>query len=89
MRHKSVLSITLSIEQGLLLLANPLCVQILTSCLGRASYLYKVKVCHFIVNGNHIHMVIVVISPQDACNFIGYFKAEVAHRINILIKEKN
>ena len=85
MRHKSVLSVTLSIEQGLLLLANPLCVQILTTCLGRASYLYKVKVCHFIVNGNHIHMVIVVISPQDACNFIGYFKAEVAHRINILL----
>ena len=83
-RHKSVLSVTMSVERGLLLLSNPLCMIILKSCLARSCYLYKVDICHFIVNGNHIHMVFVVINPKDAKNFIGHFKAEVAHRINII-----
>jgi hypothetical protein len=74
----------MSVEQGLLLLSNPLCLLILRSCLARAAHLYKVDICHFLVNATHIHMVFVVINPEHACKFIGYFKAEVAHRINII-----
>ena len=84
MRHKSVLSVTMSVEQGLLLLSNPLCLLIIKSCLARSSYLYKVDICHFLVNSTHIHIVFVIINPDHAPKFVGHFKAEVAHRINIL-----
>ena len=84
MRHKSVLSVTMSVEQGLLLLSNPLCLLIIKSCLARSSYLYKVDICHFLVNSTLIHIVFVIINPDHAPKFVGHFKAEVAHRINIL-----
>jgi Transposase IS200 like len=83
-RHKSVLAVTMSLEQGLILLSNPLCLSMIKSCLARSSFLYKVDICHFIVNGNHIHLIFVVIAPVDACKFVGHFKAEVAHRINAI-----
>ena len=87
-RHKSVLFVTFSLERGLLLLSNPLCQTIIKSCLSRAQHLFPVKICHFIVHANHIHLVLVVISPKDTCDFIGHFKAEVAHRLNITLGYK-
>ena len=83
--HGSVVFVTMSLEQGLLLLANPLCEQILRSALARAQNLHPVRNCHLIVEGTHIHLVIVVIGPDDAAHFIGHFKAEVAHRFNTLM----
>lgn len=82
-RNKDVLFVTFSLEQGLLLLANPFSRCIIQGCLARAKAMYPVRLSHFIVNGNHIHLLLVVINPQDTANFIGYFKAEVAHRFNI------
>ena len=41
--------------------------------------------CHFLIHSNHVHFIFVVIDPTDACKFMGYFKAEVAHRLNILM----
>lgn len=75
---------TASLEQGLLLLANPLCQSILKSCLAKALSWFPVRLCHFVVEANHVHMVYVVKNPSDACKFMGYFKAEVAHRMNKL-----
>jgi hypothetical protein len=80
----SVLFATASLEQGLLLLSNPLCQCILKSCLVKALNWYPVKLCHFIVQANHVHMLYVVKDPSDAARFMGYFKAEVAHRMNIV-----
>jgi REP element-mobilizing transposase RayT len=85
MPHNSVIFATFSLEQGLFLLANSLCIQILKSCMARALELYPIKLCHFVVNGNHVHIFFVVIDPTDATKFIGHFKAEVAHRINIIL----
>jgi hypothetical protein len=82
--HGAVVFASLSLEQGLLLLANPLCQLIIRSCLARAKFLYPVRLCHFIIEGNHVHMIFVVIDPSDACHFVGHFKAETAHRINQL-----
>ena len=80
--HNSVLFVTFSLEQGLLLLSNPTCQTIIKSCLARAQFLYPVKICHFIVNGNHLHLILVVQNPADVPAFIGHFKAETAHRFN-------
>ena len=82
--HGSVLFTTFSLEQGLLLLSNPLSLCIIQSCIARALELYPVRLCAVNAEGNHIHMVYVVICPTAAANFIGYLKAEIAHRMNIL-----
>ncbi|MEY4669203.1 MAG: hypothetical protein RL518_1902 [Pseudomonadota bacterium] len=83
--HGSVLFCTFSLEEGLLLLANPLCQGIVKSCLARATELYPVRICHIIVEATHIHLVLVVIDPDDVSAFFRYFKAESAHMINGLL----
>ena len=77
-----VLYVTSSIEVGLLFLCNPLCTAILKSCLSAALAKYRVRLCHFIIEPNHFHMIIVVENPEDVPEFYKYFKAETAHRIN-------
>jgi len=66
-------------------LANPLCQAIVKSCLARACEKYPVKVCHFLVEATHIHLVLVVIDPDDVQQFFRYFKTESAHMINGLL----
>jgi REP element-mobilizing transposase RayT len=80
--HKSVLFVTFSIEQGLLLLANPLCQAIVKSCLARAQFKYPVRISAFIINANHVHLVMVVDNPDNVTSFIQYFKTESAHMLN-------
>lgn len=86
--HKSVLFVTFSVEEGLLLLSNPLCLAMIKSCLARAQFLYPVRICHFLVEATHIHMVLVVTNPDDVCQFVKYFKTESAHMINRLLGRK-
>lgn len=83
--NASVVFVTFTVEEGLLLLANPLCESILKSCLAAAQKLYPVKVCHFIVEATHIHMIVVVYNPSDLPAFVGHFKTESAHMINRLL----
>jgi len=83
--HGSVVFVTFGLEQGLLLLANALCINTMKSCLAKSASLYKVRICHFIVHSNHVHMTFVIHNPSDVPKFIGHFKAEVAHRLNILL----
>ena len=83
--HGSVLFCTFSVEEGLLLLANPLCKAIIKSCLARAQSLYPVRICHVVVEATHVHILIVVINPDDVHAFIRHFKTESAHMINRLL----
>ena len=83
--HGSVLFCTFSLEEGLLLLANPLCQAIVKSCLAAASLLYPVRICHIIVEATHIHLVLVVINPDHVDAFFRHFKTESAHMINGLL----
>jgi REP element-mobilizing transposase RayT len=83
--HGSVLFCTFSVEQGLLLLANPLSQALIKSCLARACELYPVRICHIIVEATHVHLVLVVINPDDVQEFFRHFKAESAHMINGLL----
>ena len=83
--HGSVLFCTFSLEEGLLLLANPLCQAIVKSCLAAACSLYPVRICHILVEATHIHLVLVVINPDHVEAFFRHFKTESAHMINGLL----
>jgi hypothetical protein len=80
--HGSVLFCTVSLEEGLLLLANPLCQAIVKSCLAAACAMYPVRICHILVEATHIHLVLVVIDPDHVEKFFRHFKTESAHMIN-------
>ncbi len=82
---KNVLFITTSLEEGLLLKANPLMRAIVESCLAKAQKLHKVRICHFTFEDNHVHLILVVENPEDVSDFMGRFKTESAHAINRLL----
>ena len=86
--HGSVLFVTFSIEQGLLLLCNPLCEAIIKSSLGRAQFVHPVDIVAFLIEASHVHMVVVVKNPDDVSGFVKCFKTETAHAINRLLGRK-
>src|SRR5688572_30273179 len=86
--HGSVVFLTISIEEGILLLPNPLTEAIIKSCLARAQHLHPLRICHFIVEGTHIHLFVVIENPDDLCGFTERFKTESAHMINRLLGRK-
>ena len=83
--HKSVIWCTFSVEEGLLLLSNPLCMAIIKSCLVAAQALHPVTICHLLVEATHVHMLLVVNNPDDVPDFIRCFKTESAHMLNRLL----
>lgn len=82
---KSVLFITTSLEEGLLLKSNPLMRAILETCLAKAQRLHKVRICHFLFEENHVHIILIVDDPEDVADFMERFKTESAHAINRLL----
>jgi REP element-mobilizing transposase RayT len=84
----SVLFVTFTVEEGLLLLSNPLCLAIIQSCLAAAQSLYPVRISHFLVEATHIHLVITVYNPEHVPAFMRHFKTESAHMINSLLGRK-
>lgn len=87
--HNGVLFITLSLREGLLLLCNPLCEMIIKSCLARAQFLYPVRICGFLIEASHIHLLLVVYNPDDVPAFIRHFKTETSHMLNRLLGRQN
>jgi REP element-mobilizing transposase RayT len=84
----SVLFITASIEQGILLPCNPVMKRVFESILARAQDLYPVRVNHLILEGTHVHMIVTVDNPNDIRDFMRYFKGESAHAINAFLGRK-
>lgn len=83
--NRSVLFVTLALEQGLLLLNNSLGKEMIASCLARAQELYPVILPHIIAEGSHLHLVMVVENPEHVPAFIRHFKTESAHYLNRLL----
>ncbi len=79
---------TFTVEEGLLLLSNPLCLAIIRSCLAAAQALYPVKISHLLVEATHVHLVLVVYTPDDVPRFLGHFKTESAHMLNAILGRK-
>jgi len=60
----TVLFITASVEADLIFPANPLSNLIVLKCLAAAQDLYPVRLCHFVAEATHIHMVVIVDNPD-------------------------
>lgn len=84
----SVLFTTFTVEEGLLLLSNPLCQAIIRSCLAAAQKLYPVRICHILAEATHVHLVLTVYNPDDVPAFLRHFKTESAHMLNKLLGRK-
>ena len=80
--HGSVLFITTRIEQGKLFLCNSLCQLIIRSCMANAQKLYPVKICHYLFEATHLHLVLWVDNPDDVPAFMRYLKGQSATMIN-------
>jgi REP element-mobilizing transposase RayT len=55
---------------------------ILLAILARAQALYPVEIVAFILNANHLHMLLVPIDPINFPLFVGYVKQELSHAVN-------
>jgi len=86
--HGTVLFITTSIEEGILLPSILVFRLIIESILARAQTLHPVRVCHLTVEGTHIHMLVVVDDPDDIKGFMERLKTESAHAINAFLGRK-
>lgn len=86
--NNSVLFVTMSVEEGLVFPPNPFINHLVASLLGRAQEQHPVKVCHFLVEPTHIHMLLKVDNPDDVRGFMERFKTESAHAINRLLGRK-
>lgn len=80
--------ITCSVEEGIMLPANPLVKFLIKSAMLRAMTHHPITISHFIVNGTHIHMIVRVDNPEDIPGFMERFKTESAHYINRLLGRK-
>lgn len=83
-----VLFVTFTVEEGLVLLCNPLCRAIIESCLAAAQELYPVRISHLLVEATHVHLVLTVYNPEHVPAFMRHFKTESAHMINSLLGRK-
>ena len=82
--HDSLIDVTFRTEEGLPLPPNDIMRTIICSVMARAQSMYPIIISHFLVMSNHLHMLLVVVGPQDVPSFIEYFKRETAHAINRL-----
>lgn len=83
-----VAELTTSVEQGVLLPANALMRLIVEAALARAQHLHPLTICHYLVEGTHIHMLIVTTDPSLVKDFMERFKTESSHYINALLGRK-
>lgn len=80
-----VVLISTRIQEGLPIVCTPYMRVILESILARAQTLYKVKICHYIFMGNHLHIIAIIEDPSDMTNFMDRVKTESSHAINRLL----
>lgn len=83
--HNTVVELCFRTQERLPFTASPYMAVIIKSILASALNLYNLKICHFIVMGNHLHMIVVVDTPEDLPLFVGYFKRESALAVNALL----
>ena len=83
--HGAPYEICFRLEEGLYLSSSPYMKEVVISYLAMAQTKYPVKICHFMVMANHLHIIVVVENPEHLKMFVGYFKRETAYAINGLL----
>lgn len=81
--------ITTRVEEGLPFVATALMRLIIESVLARGQFLFDVVICHMVVMGNHVHLLMLVRDPDKVAGFMDYFKTETGHAINRLLGRRN
>jgi REP element-mobilizing transposase RayT len=77
--------ITSRVEEGLPFVATALMRLIIESILARGQSLFDVAICHLLLMGNHLHLLMLVRDPDRVAAFMNYFKTETGHAINRLL----
>ena len=80
--------ITFRTEEGLPFVPLEFMNILISSALARAQRLYPVDIICFVVQANHVHLLVRVTNPEHVSSFIGYFKAESAHYLNRLLDRR-
>ena len=80
--------ITFRTEEGLPFVPLRFMNMLIRSALARAQKLYPVRIICFVVQANHVHLLVRVTNPEHVSSFIGYFKAESAHYLNRLLSRR-
>jgi REP element-mobilizing transposase RayT len=80
--------ITFRTEEGLPFVPLRFMNMLIRSALARAQRLYPVRIICFVVQANHVHLLVRVTNPEHVSGFIGYFKAESAHYLNRLLNRR-
>jgi REP element-mobilizing transposase RayT len=75
-------------EEGLPFVPLQFINTLICSALARAQLLYPVTIICFVVQANHVHLLVRVTDPELISMFIGYFKAESAHYLNRLLNRR-
>jgi REP element-mobilizing transposase RayT len=80
--------VTLSVEEGIMLPANPLVKFLIKAALIRAYKHHPLDINHLLVNGTHMHMITRIENPLDLPKFMERFKTESAHYLNRILGRK-
>jgi len=81
----TLVELTFRIEEGLPFAPNKLIKILVENVLARAQTMYPLKIVSYVVMPNHVHILVVVLGPQDVPDFVGYFKRESAYFVNSLL----
>lgn len=88
MPHESILFVTTRTEEGLPFVQSLILNFLLWGILARARSLFEVRICHFLFMSNHLHLLLMVRSPEDLPDFMRYIKTESSHAVNKLLGRK-
>lgn len=80
--------ITTSVEDGFMFPPNELTRELVLKSLAQAQKLYNIEILDVIVQMTHIHIMVRVIDPADAADFMERFKTETAHVLNRILGKK-
>jgi REP element-mobilizing transposase RayT len=83
--NNTVIFLTTSVEEGIMFPPNPLINELMLGCFAKAQEHHDLEVCHYTLEGTHLHMILVVRNPDDVRGFMERFKTESAHVINRLL----
>jgi REP element-mobilizing transposase RayT len=79
---KSLVFITSRVQSGLPFVAHKLMNEQILGIIGRAQYLYEVKICALLFMGNHFHMLAIVTNKESIPAFMRRIKTETALLVN-------
>ena len=83
--YNTLVEVCFRLEENLYFTATPYMKEIFISCLAYAQTKYNLKICHFVLMGNHVHLLLVISNTANLPKLVGEFKKETAFAINHLL----